>query len=82
MVKKIFIFKDMDNKYYNFSKISEKLKKLLPVKRDIKNFISENFELDINHIQFNTNSKYSKNKKINILETNSFQIIVLIKNSV
>ena len=63
MVKKIFIFKDMNNKYYNFSKISEKLKKLLPVKRNIKNFISENFELDINHIQFNINSKYSKNKK-------------------
>ena len=63
IIKKIFLFKDIDNKNFNISKQTEKIKKLFPKKRSIKNFKTENFEIDINDIQFNTNSENLKNIK-------------------
>ena len=52
IIKKIFLFKDIDNKNFNISK-----------QTSIKSFKTENFEIDINDIQFNTNSENLKNKK-------------------
>ena len=63
IIKKIFLFKDIDNKNFNISKQTEKIKKLFPKKRSIKNFKTENFAIDINDIQFNTNSENLKNIK-------------------
>ena len=50
MIIKILIFPD-------------RIKKLFPEKISIKSFKTENFEIDINDIQFNTNSENLKNKK-------------------
>ena len=69
LIKKIFIFKDIDNKYFNISKQTEKIKKLFPEKRSLQNFKSENLKIDINDIndiQFNSNKENLKIKKINI----------------
>ena len=63
IIKKIFLFKDIDNKNFNISKQTDRIKKLFPEKISIKSFKTENFEIDINDIQFNTNSENLKNKK-------------------
>jgi len=63
IIKKLFLFKDIDNKYFNISKQTERIKKLFPEKRSIKTFKTENFEIDIKDIQFNTNSENIKNIK-------------------
>ena len=63
IIKKIFLFKDIDNKNFNISKQTDRIKKLFLEKISIKSFKTENFEIDINDIQFNTNSENLKNKK-------------------
>ena len=63
IIKKIFLFKDIDNKNFNISKQTDRIKKLFPEKISIKSFKTENFEIDINDIQFNTYSENLKNKK-------------------
>ena len=63
IIKKIFLFKDIDNKNFNISKQTDRIKKLFPEKISIKSFKTENFEIDINDIQFNTNSENLKNIK-------------------
>jgi len=64
IIKKLFIFKGMDNKDFHFSKKSEKIQRLaiLGGKKVIKNIKEENSIIEYNDIHFNTNEENVKNE--------------------
>ena len=65
IIKKLFIFKGMDNKHFNYNRRSEQINKLVTLssgKRIIKNIKHKNYKIEFNDIHFNTNAENAKNE--------------------
>ena len=72
IMKKLFIFKRIDNKYSHFSTKFGKINKFVSLssKTSIKEYKPENDKFDLNYIHFNTNAENIKNEKNDKSEKN------------
>ncbi len=62
IIKKLFIFKGMDNKYFDYNTKSEQINKLVTLSSGqiIKSFKPKNAKLEFNDNHFNTNAENAK----------------------
>ena len=63
IIKKLFIFKGMENKYFHFSQKTNQINRLVTLsgKKQVKDFKPKNVILEFNDIHFNTNVENAKN---------------------